>query len=764
MIRNGGLARHLWHPPVLPAPFSTALGPALPPRHPGAVVGLEQEYSLRRAGNRLDFRGLIHGLAIAGRRLDPGDLNAYRCPSGLVITCDAEDAEVVSPPLDVRPGVAGAVQTWAEHGRDELSRLLPADISVIPFSTHLSASTPDDVVVAASDLFARAFAPALMLMLDRPDSHGVFVRPRPGRLEVCGEHATGSRLGAAAVLVAGGARSCAAAVAHDRGTPVRLPPTLAVNLRPATGRPGLFVGRQVAFGYDLYAAGRHAVLPLHAGGTIGAQAYLLSAWEAAGDALGGDIGQADLAAGDAMILGSAPLGVEQRESEPGMAPGSSPSMAGSPFGDLLERRVRTGFEVTPAAATWDFTVFRLAGPAREGYASVPGAQLRAFLDRLDAGLLDGLFGTFLEGAPTGSVLLAHEQTTVPALWDRAVIGPDLLPYERSARESAPPAFDPRPPPMSYVRRGKAAAILSQLPTPLVPPAPLAPPPAPPPPAPPTPTTPPPVTPPVTPPAVIPPPEPLGSPLPSLRPARRRRRRARVLVVGVLTLFVAGAAAALTAGIGGREQDKVAILTSPAAPVAQGNTAQLTTDSTQPPPAESDPTVPAQTPPATEPPAIEPSAPTTAQAIAPTTRAASPRPTTADALPVTTITNQPNETTVPVETTVAATTTTATTVTTTTSLTPPTSFVVGVASGALGCVFQPSSASAVAGSTVRFRNDTGSRVSVSVIPPAGDTMTIALDAGGSSGGVSLAALGSYPITCDSGRDSAVGRMTITVTNG
>jgi len=59
-------------------------------------VGLEHEYSLSVAGEPLDFRELIHGLAIPGRRLDPGDLNAYRCPSGLVITCDATDAEVVS--------------------------------------------------------------------------------------------------------------------------------------------------------------------------------------------------------------------------------------------------------------------------------------------------------------------------------------------------------------------------------------------------------------------------------------------------------------------------------------------------------------------------------------------------------------------------------------------------------------------------------------------------------------------------------------------
>lgn len=41
-----------------------------------ALVGLEHEYQLRRDGQAVDFRDLIHGLAVPGRRLDPGDTNA----------------------------------------------------------------------------------------------------------------------------------------------------------------------------------------------------------------------------------------------------------------------------------------------------------------------------------------------------------------------------------------------------------------------------------------------------------------------------------------------------------------------------------------------------------------------------------------------------------------------------------------------------------------------------------------------------------------
>jgi hypothetical protein len=50
--------------------------------------------------------------------------------------------------------------------------------------------------------FSSTFAPMLMLLLHAPESRGIYVRPRPGRLEVCGELVRGQRLQAAAVFVA----------------------------------------------------------------------------------------------------------------------------------------------------------------------------------------------------------------------------------------------------------------------------------------------------------------------------------------------------------------------------------------------------------------------------------------------------------------------------------------------------------------------------------------------------------------------------------
>ncbi len=391
MDRGTGRAQSSYvRPLATPSALDAALGPRPPPRSPASVVGLEHEYSLSRDGEPVDFRALIHGLAIPGRRLDPGDANAYRCASGLVLTCDAEDAEVVSPPVVVEPGFAADVAAWAAEGWHQLSGVLPPGVEAKGFSTHLSASMPEAVAQRVAALFATTFAPALMLVLDRADSHGVFVRPRPGRIEVCGEHATGPRLGGAAVLVAGGARACAAVVVGAVG-PDRLPPVLEVDVRPATGRCGLFVGRHLAFGFDLYAAGRQARLPIQGGGAIGAQAYLELAWRAARLALGTDASNADLDAGIRMVAGSMALGVEEAVGD--VAPALGPHLPPSPYGDLLTRRHRPGFTVTPEAATWDFTVFGLRG-VRRAFVSVPSTQLGAFLGQLDAGRLDGCSAAF----------------------------------------------------------------------------------------------------------------------------------------------------------------------------------------------------------------------------------------------------------------------------------------------------------------------------------------------------------------------------------
>lgn len=96
-----------------------------------------------------------------------------------------------------------------------------------------------------------------MLLMDRIDSPGLLVRPRPGRTELCGEFLEDEPLAAVAAFVAGSTRACAAAVRRPGGR-TALPPRLDVRLARAVHRYGWYVDRR-AFGTDLHAAGRRGL-------------------------------------------------------------------------------------------------------------------------------------------------------------------------------------------------------------------------------------------------------------------------------------------------------------------------------------------------------------------------------------------------------------------------------------------------------------------------------------------------------------------------
>lgn len=222
----------------------------------------------------------------------------------------------------------------------------------------------------------------------------------------------------------------------------------------------------------------------------------------------------------------------------------------SPFGDLLRSRTRPEFAVTPAAATWDFTVFRLAGRNREAFACVPCVQLATFLDRLDTGRLDAVVGDFLGAPAAGTVLVSHDQTALSALWDWAVLGASLLPSGHGPAAMLTPALGTRPLPRSSARHGKPAALVA--PTGTLAAASVSP---------------------AAEPAVASVPRPVG-----------RRRRFRAAVLAVLLPLVAIAAAALAGAFGGGEPSPVAIVTgpptpSPPAPPTSGMTSPATETTT-----------------------------------------------------------------------------------------------------------------------------------------------------------------------------------------
>ncbi len=406
------------------------LGSARPPRAAG-LLGLEHEYRLTSGGLRLDFRQVLDGLPVAGRRIDPGDANAFRLPSGLVLTADEAEAEIASPPVHLSHGFTRRIEAWADRGRAALTDLLPGGVELEGYSTHLSVAMADGLNERACRLFAATFGPALMLLMERVDSYGVYLRPRPGRAEVCGDYVEGGLLRAVAAFVAGSMKLCAAALRGSRAARELLPAAVATRALPCVERYGLFLARG-AFGQELLSAGRAAVLESPAG-ALSAQEHLRASWRAARKGIGGLALPEDLIMLDAMVSGDLPLPSEQRLARPSRdeasvsAAGPSAGAAGTPatvFSSVLTPRLRPGLRVEVAHLSWDFAVFTVEG-VRRAYACVPRDRLSAFLRRLDAGALDGLLHEYLKTQPAGRLLAANADTRTAALWD-AVVSPSLL--------------------------------------------------------------------------------------------------------------------------------------------------------------------------------------------------------------------------------------------------------------------------------------------------------------------------------------------------
>jgi hypothetical protein len=371
---------------VKAASVSRAFGAVLQAEPGTLLVGLENEYLLPD-----HFGRLIQLLDLGERNLDPGDPNAYRLPSGASITADGAEAEIALPPTRVRPGFTRELQHRALLERSWLARRLGPQLPLLGYSTHFSVSVPRSAAGRIARRWARTFGPAFMLLLEQRMSPGLLVRPRPGRLELCGEFADGAWIQAAAAMAVGSIAACL------RQAP--LPGEIEVSLAPAVERYGWYVDRR-AFGPDLYSEGRKARLQRVRGGSITAQQQLEAAWTVARDALAGLAGDEDLEAADRMVAGDLPL-----PSEGGLAPppfGPEPTLEPSVFGDATRPRERPRFDLAPVMLTWDHSVFLVVGAAGGGraFVSLPAEFLPGFLRRLDGGELDLLIEEYLS-CPAG---------------------------------------------------------------------------------------------------------------------------------------------------------------------------------------------------------------------------------------------------------------------------------------------------------------------------------------------------------------------------
>ena len=379
---------------ALSARFVAVLGGA---RHdePGGLLGIEQEFTVRTGSEwPADFRELLPELPIAGDPLDPGDPSARRVASGVVITADGREAEAVTPPVEVRPGFARDAAGWARVARHELESRLPDAYTLSGYSTHLSVSIDDARNPRVAALYTRTFAPGLMLLVDRATSPGLIVRPRPGRVELCGEFVDGPWLRAAAVFSVGSVLACRDAVRGARSLD-SLPPPLQVAVRPASARAGWYVDRG-AFGTDLLAHGRQARLRRCDSRRMRAQDHLEWAWSVARDALVSRVAAEDVAAVDDIVSGELPL---PSHAAPAVIDAGEPVALpdASPLGAVDNVRIRAGFTVHALASTWKHTVFCVRSRVRnrEAYASVPRAHLARFFEQLEGGALDRVIGEYL---------------------------------------------------------------------------------------------------------------------------------------------------------------------------------------------------------------------------------------------------------------------------------------------------------------------------------------------------------------------------------
>jgi len=423
------------------------------------LVGVEREFQLDPARGPIDFRRLIHTLEIDGARLDPGDVHAYRLRSGAVLTADGVTAEVATPPVPVTSDFANALIGLQQAGLEELTRVLPEGIPVFGYSTHISISVPDDLNDELCALYARTFGPALMFQMNSIRTEGIFIRPRPGRIEFCGNYLSDDRLRTATAFAAASVEACLAHLGGSDSALAALPHDLDVVIGSDPIRYGLQLS---AASFAPGTTARDQDLLLTSGsGRITLGELLQNSWQAIQPFLPGPRGAAE------------GHGTRDRATSP-----SDPSMPRGPgttavstrpartdleqsavavFGAILNPVVRPRFSVSAVVAVWDFTIFEVSSERRIGYVAVPRTLLPAFWSELAGGERDAAIEGFLDAEERGRILETNDQTRESGLWDDLVISQRLLSPERYPSESAPQAIAVSSVPGATTERGASSA-------------------------------------------------------------------------------------------------------------------------------------------------------------------------------------------------------------------------------------------------------------------------------------------------------------------
>lgn len=335
------------------------------------LIGVEREYSVLDGDRSVDARTIWPSLPVPGAALDPGDPNSRRGPTGATITTDGPHAEIATPPVDLRPGCTAEVLAHAAAAGAHLLGQLHGR-NLIGYSTHINVEVDDRIVVRVARLIARRLALPIMLGLDRADSPGLLIRPRPGRLEVGGEFAAGDQLRAATVITI-----AMVLLAESRLGPRGWRP--AVRPRPAvvdaTERYGWYLDRR-AFGPDLYREGRSARI----GGSTAGE-LLQHLWTQGRCCAATVLGPDELQLVDELVDGRRPLPLEEACDNDGQ---TLPVRTDRSYGP----RRRAGVTVSVADATWWRAVVELRTGAGSRWLTMPGRSLDELLSAIDDGRLD----------------------------------------------------------------------------------------------------------------------------------------------------------------------------------------------------------------------------------------------------------------------------------------------------------------------------------------------------------------------------------------
>ena len=436
-----------------------------PDRSAPRWIGVEHEFRVLAAADQVDFRSMVGDLGLGRDGLDPGDPRARRLHCGALLTADGREAEIASPPVVLGPGFSAELVGRTDHASRQLAGVL-SDHSLEGYSTHLSVQVHDRHVVRTARRFVASCAPSMMLLMDRSDSPGLLVRPRRGRLELCGEHVTGDSLRAASVFAA------AATLELSRHRP-RRPLRLGTVAEPARERFGWYVDR-AAFGADLYAGGRATRL-----GDRTAQEHLERSWEWCRDAAAEFAAPAEVALVDQVVDGRRPLPLECPEPT-GVAIDAT-DLPGDPFGSVLHPRRRGRLAVTASLVSWSFVVLDVhdADARQTIHLGVPGQRLGALLEQLDAGALDRTLHELLAGAARLPVLASAAQTGELGAYGAVGRIEDLVPGERDpltgriggprgpgsrrskdrSEQTDPPNRAPKRPPTKVLAAAGAALVL-----------------------------------------------------------------------------------------------------------------------------------------------------------------------------------------------------------------------------------------------------------------------------------------------------------------